>query len=76
MCLNIFVINLQQLLEIRGDENILAEFRQKTLYNFRVGLKNEYCHLVPPSDALLPFGACICLWKTFFTYKNYVSKEK
>uniref|UniRef100_K7F2Y8 DUF4371 domain-containing protein n=1 Tax=Pelodiscus sinensis TaxID=13735 RepID=K7F2Y8_PELSI len=52
----------EQLIDMREDGNLLAEFQQKPLHNWWMGLKNEYYDLVSAAnDALLPFGSTYCV---------------
>lgn len=57
------LISLQeQLINIREDGNLLAEFQQKPLHKQWMGLTNEYHDLVRAANTrLLPFGfMCLC----------------
>uniref|UniRef100_K7FR34 DUF4371 domain-containing protein n=1 Tax=Pelodiscus sinensis TaxID=13735 RepID=K7FR34_PELSI len=75
--LNPFVKNIKilqvQLIDIREDGNLLAEFQQKPLHNWWMGLKNEYPDLVSAANnALLPFGSMTAI-KT--KYRNKLNLE-
>lgn len=70
ICLNTetecLTISLQeQMIDISEDRNFLAQFQQQTLYNWWVGIKNEYNELISKANIHFQSDLCIFVWYLF-----------